>query len=250
MRRFVNTTSLVLGGSSGIGLASAIRIIAEGGRVIIVDKQPPLDIQITSFANWINCDIQLSDASTIISETLMTHKINLQYLINAAAIQTYGTTENTPEEVWHQSWEVNLMGYVRTIRACMPFISEKGGAIVNVSSIQAHRCRPNSSAYVATKGAISALTKTQALDFAERNIRVNCVEPAAIQTPLLDFAASKEDNPKLAIENWGKQHPLGRVGKPEEVAAAILFLLSDDASFITGTSLVVDGGVCASAFNI
>jgi NAD(P)-dependent dehydrogenase (short-subunit alcohol dehydrogenase family) len=250
MQRFVNTTTLVAGGSSGIGLACSQRLIVEGGHVIIVDKQPPLDQLIYDLNNWICCDISNSEAFTIISETLRGREINLNYLINSAAIQTYGTVENTSEEVWNQSWQTNLMGYVRTSRACLPFMNKNGGAIVNVSSIQAQRCRPNSSAYVATKGAISALTRTQALDFAQRNIRVNCVEPAAINTPLLNFAASKENNPELAIADWGKQHPLGRVGKPSEVASAILFLLTDDTSFITGTSLVVDGGVCASAFNI
>ena len=130
-------------------------------------------------------------------------------------------------------------------------IKSKSGSIVNVSSIQATRCRPEASAYVSMKGAISALTRTMALDYAKIGIRINAVEPAAIETPLLEIAANKAKIKKnKAFKVWGEQHPIGRIGTAEEVAQAIIFLASDKASFITGISLPVDGGVNASAFNI
>ena len=138
-------------------------------------------------------------------------------------------------------------------KKCLPFLKERCGAIVNTSSVQAFFSQPNVAPYTVSKAGIVALTRSMAVDFAKDKIRVNAVCPGSIDTPMLRWAAKVSSRGKESegdvIQRWGAHHPLGRVGEPEEVAQAVLFLASERASFITGATLTVDGGLSARLFD-
>ena len=153
---------------------------------------------------------------------------------------------DTDEDTWDRTLSVNLKGIYLAAKYCVPeMIKGGGGAIVNVASVQGLMSQPNVAAYAASKGAVIAMTRTMALDHAKDNIRVNSLCPGSIDTPLLRFAADmiSPEDPAGAIVEWGKLHPLGRVGQPSEMAEVVLFLVSDAASFMTGAAVVADGGL-------
>jgi NAD(P)-dependent dehydrogenase (short-subunit alcohol dehydrogenase family) len=127
-------------------------------------------------------------------------------------------------------------------------VARGGGSVVHVASVQAFTCLPRSAAYVATKGAVVALTRAMALDHAPDKVRVNCVCPGSIETPLLHYAARQEAEPAAMFAEWASRHPIGRIGKPEEVAEVILFLAGDQSSFVTGSPYLVDGALSAAAW--
>ena len=171
----------------------------------------------------------------------------LNVLVNSAGIQRYGTITDTPEETWDEVMSVNLKGIYWASRFAIPHIEEAGGgAVINLASVQAFASQSNVAAYTASKGAILALTRAMALDHADAGIRVNAICPAAIDTPMLRWAAELwkgDDTAEATIASWGKGHPAGRVGSIGEVAAVAAFLASDLCPFMTGADIKVDGGV-------
>jgi NAD(P)-dependent dehydrogenase (short-subunit alcohol dehydrogenase family) len=171
----------------------------------------------------------------------------IDILVNSAGIQRYGTVTDTPEEVWDAVMAVNLKGIFLAARHAIPLIAKRGGgSVINIASVQAYASQQNVAAYTASKGAILALTRAMALDHAAQGIRVNAICPASIDTPMLRWAADlwKGDSTQAAtLAAWGRAHPLGRVGRVEEIGAIAAFLASDACGFMTGADIKVDGGV-------
>jgi NAD(P)-dependent dehydrogenase (short-subunit alcohol dehydrogenase family) len=171
-------------------------------------------------------------------------------LVNSAGVQRYGTVVDTEEEVWDEVLDVNLKGIYLASRYAIPEMKKRGGgAIVNLSSVQAFASQTGVAAYTASKGGINALTRAMALDHAQENIRVNAVCPASVDTPMLRWSAELfrgEKSVEETLEDWGGMHPMGRVARAEEVAEVIAFLASSRASFVTGGDYKVDGGMLAA----
>ena len=182
------------------------------------------------------------------SITAVVNKYNaIDILVSNAGIQLYGDAVTTSEEEWDSLMGINLKGCFLVAKYAVPYMFERGGAIVIVGSVQSMTAISNSVAYVASKHGLLGLTRAMSLDYAHRGIRVNCVCPGAIDTPMLRWAAGLSDNPDKVIQTCNRMHPLGRIGRPEEVADAIAYLASPMASFITGAALLVDGGMLVPA---
>jgi NAD(P)-dependent dehydrogenase (short-subunit alcohol dehydrogenase family) len=170
-------------------------------------------------------------------------------LHNNAGVIRYGTVVELTVEDWDFILNINLRGTFLTCKYAIPEMRKRGGGtIVNTASAQAFASQKNVGAYSASKGGIVSLTQSIALDHARENIRCNCIAPGSIATPMLEDAANifVPHDPGQAINEWGNQHPLGRVGTPQEVANLVLFLASDDSSFCTGGCYRVDGGLLAN----
>ena len=251
--RFSEKTAVVTGAATGIGQAVALAFAKEGANVVLVDvnrKAAAATLESIEAEGGIGivviADVSSgADAQRIADEAVAAYG-KIDYLVASAGIQTYGTVVDTDEEVWDRTLAVNLKGIYLAAKYCIPqMIKGGGGAIVNVASVQGLMSQPNVAAYAASKGAIIAMTRTMALDHAKDNVRVNSLCPGSIDTPLLRFAADtfSPEDPQGAIADWGKLHALGRVGRPSEMADVALFLVSDAASFMTGATVVADGGL-------
>jgi NAD(P)-dependent dehydrogenase (short-subunit alcohol dehydrogenase family) len=243
--------AVVTGGSKGIGAAAAQALGSEGMKVVIVDvdreagqKSAAAIAEGGTEAQFVEADVSRSEAARRAAEEAVSSFGRIDVLVNSAGIQRYGDVVETPEEVWDEVLGVNLKAMFLMAKHCVPHMTAAGGgAIVNVSSVQAFAAQRGVAAYAASKGGVIALTRAMAVDHAPA-IRVNCVCPGSVDTPMLRDAAAKFfEVPEDAIAQWGSMHPLGRVAKPEEVAALISFLASPKASFITGASILVDGGL-------
>ncbi len=152
--------------------------------------------------------------------------------------------ETTDESLWDRTLDVNLKGMFLTAKFAIPEIKKQGGgAVVNISSVQGLVCQRNVAAYATSKGGAIALTRAMAMDYARDNIRVNCICPGSIDTPLLRYGAGQHGPLEEVLKEWGKMHPIGRIGKAEEIAKTVLFLWSDDAGFLLAQPIVVDGGL-------
>ncbi|MCJ8013597.1 glucose 1-dehydrogenase [Paenibacillus sp. KQZ6P-2] len=257
MMRFDGKVALVTGGSKGIGLAAARFLAQEGASVAIISSHAATDI-----ANEL-CEM-LGDKRVIAIQANVSKAVQVQeavqqtvdsfggidMLVNSAGVQRYGDVVDTDESVWDEVIDVNLKGMYLASKYCIPQMRKRGGgAIVNVSSVQAYVAQQQVAAYSASKGGINALTRAMAVDHASENIRVNVVCPASVDTPMLRWAADKfkgESTQEEVIQSWGKMHPIGRVGTTEEVAELIAYLCSDAAGFITGADIKVDGGLLAT----
>lgn len=244
--------ALVTGGASGIGFAIAQRFLAEGAQVVIADVNPKQAREAAAKSHdKLGCTVgdvsKLADAERMVREAV--GQIGgLEILINNAGIETTGSVTSALDEEWERQINVNLHGTYRMSRFAVPeIIKAGGGAIVNMASVGGLVAVPEYSAYGASKAAIVQLTRNMAADYAGKKIRVNCLCPGAVDTPLLQRACEKVggDHPEKIRELYASFTLMKRIAQPEEVAAAALFLASDEASFITGVALPVDGGFTA-----
>ena len=197
-----------------------------------------------------HCDVTKPDdvASLIAAAEKKTGKVDVLVNNAGAAIGGMKIYDMTIEQ-WHKQIDLNLTSMFLAIKAALPAMLKAGrGSIVNLASMQAHVGIPGWSAYAATKGGVIAMTQQLAVEFAPEGVRVNSISPGAIQTPMNDRIVAEQGEQMLRI--WNHMHPLGRIGQPEEVAAAAVFLGSDAASFITGVDLKVDGGVTLQTRNV
>jgi NAD(P)-dependent dehydrogenase (short-subunit alcohol dehydrogenase family) len=245
--RFEGRVSIITGAASGIGLATAEAFAAEGASVVLLDiddergEHAARGIEATGAqAVYLHADVSSSGACKRAVALAFERFGRIDFLVNCAVNFNFRGLDATPAD-WERCLHVNIEGCAAMVQACAPALSDSGsGSVVNVSSTSGHIAQPGRWTYNSTKGAILSLTRCQALDLAPMRIRVNSVSPGTIWTPEVDRLAGEDRARWEPI--WGRYHMLRRCGDPEEVARPILFLCSDDASFITGTDLPVDGG--------
>ncbi|MBS0521876.1 MAG: SDR family oxidoreductase [Proteobacteria bacterium] len=242
--------AIVTGAASGIGAASARLFAAEGARVALVDLD---EGGLAAVADEIRAkggealeivaDVSRDDQAGAGVDRVLQAWGKVDVLMTAAGISLGGTVDKIDEAIWDRTFAINVKGtYLWVHHAIRPMIAAGSGAIVTVGSQLAQASLGKNAAYVASKGAIASFTKTIAVDHAAQGIRVNALMPGVIDTPMPARSLQRQADPEAARQVWRQRHPMGRIGQPEEVARAALFLASDDSSFVTGTLLFVDGG--------
>jgi NAD(P)-dependent dehydrogenase (short-subunit alcohol dehydrogenase family) len=257
--------AIITGGGAGIGEASALAFAEEGVNVAVVDLDAARGEAVAARINeqtaassqrvkpgqaiFIRANVSLSrDAQQIADQTIEAFG-RIDILHNNAGIPGPGTVVTTEEELWDRVLSVNLKSVYLVSKYVIPqMIKTGGGAIINTASVQAQLASTNSAAYVASKGGVAALTRAMAMDFVQDKIRVNAILPGSINTPTLQAVAQEQAEPDKALAQWGAGHPIGRLGTPQEVAKLVVFLSSEAASFITGASYLIDGGLAARLF--
>jgi NAD(P)-dependent dehydrogenase (short-subunit alcohol dehydrogenase family) len=249
MKRFDGRSIFVSGAASGIGRATAVRFGQEGGKVACGDvnvagaEETAESIRKAggeAFA--VPCDVTSPGAVTeAIGEAVRRHG-GLYALANVAGIGFFRRTTETTLEEWNRMIAINLTGQFLTCKEAIPHIVAAKGAIVNVGSVAGLKSHPYSAAYCASKGGVVQLTRALAVEYGRKDVRINCLCPGGIETPLIGKFTLPEGVSQAALT---RIMPLGRLGKPEEVAGTIAFLSSEDAMYINGATIVVDGGMIA-----
>lgn len=253
--RLENKVALITGATSGIGRATALLFAQEGARLILVGRTQEAGARVAAEveaakgeAHFLKADVSQAGEVQAMARAALERWGRVDILVNNAggSREGRGSVTQVSEPNWSKVLQTNLKGVYLVSKEALPSMMEKGGgAIVNTASSYGLVAARNMAAYCAAKGGVIALTRQMAVDYAPYNIRVNCVCPGAILTPLLeDYMGSTED-PEQTRRFLGERCPQGRIGRPEEVAQAVLFLASEEASYITGVALPVDGGLTA-----
>ncbi|MCZ6680136.1 MAG: SDR family NAD(P)-dependent oxidoreductase [Candidatus Poribacteria bacterium] len=257
MSDFTNKVVIVTGGAKGIGRAICLAFAGKGAQVLCADIDETAGAQITDEAADLAGSIQFQRADVAhnatcqsVVETAVAAWGGVDVLCNNVGIQpasSYLPAHELPEEMWDRIVDVCLKSYFLMTQHCIPSMKQRGGGvIINTASVQGLQSMKGVSAYAASKGGILSLTRQLALEYAEDNIRVLAVNPGTIDTPLVAEAVALTGGDLAALKTqWGNAHPLGRIGQPDEIANVVLFLASDQASFMTGESVCVDGGMMA-----
>lgn len=237
--RFEDKVCLVTGGGSGIGRATCMQLAAEGGRVAVIDVDEARARQVAESIGpagdrslALMADVGVSAHIRRSVDSVVTQWGRIDVLVNNAAMMTFDPIAQLPDDAWDRLMNVNLKSVFLFCKCALPYMPD-GSAIVNVSSVHAHETTRGVVPYATSKGGMEAFTRGFSEELVQRKIRINCVAPGAVDTPMLWH------NPNVLN---GTEAVRGAVGKPEDVAAAICFLAAPEARFITGTTLVVDGG--------
>lgn len=246
MSKLQGKVALITGGNSGIGLETARRFVLEGAKVAIVGRnQQELDQATKSIGSnviSIQADVsKLSDLDKMVSQVKEAYgKIDI--LFANAGIASFASITDATEAHFDSHFDINVKGLFFTVQKCLPIIKNGGNIIVN-SSIAGFTAAPGLSVYSATKAAVRSFARTWSLDLKERKIRVNSISPGPIETPIFNKMGLSETDRNQFIEHILGDSPLGRMGTPDEIAKAMVFLASDDSSYVTGINLCVDGGL-------
>lgn len=252
MAEFEGKVALITGGTSGIGTATAEAFAREGAKVVVTGRREDKGNEVVEKikqtggeAIFVKTDVQIAEEiKNMVAQTIETFG-RLDFAVNNAGIEQYfKPLAETSEKVYDMVMDTNVKGVWLSLREEIPAMLKTagGGAIVNMSSVFGVIGAANGPVYSASKHAVIGLTKSIALEFAKKNIRVNAVLPAAIETPMIDRFTQGEAE---ALKFFESLHPVGRVGKPAEVADACIWLCSEKSSFVTGSSFRVDGGFTA-----
>jgi len=249
-------TAIVTGASSGIGRATSLAFAREGARVALVSRNGERLSEVAakiqkSGGEAIVAPVDITNTNALKKsfETIMSHfSGQLDILVNAAGIIATGTIENTTLHDWDKMFAINVRSVFYLSQLAVHFLKKTKGTIVNVSSVTGLRAFPNVLAYATSKAAVDQLTRSAALELAPMGIRVNAVNPGVVVTELHKRGGMDDETYQKFLEHSKTTHPLGRVGKPEEVADLILFLVSPHAGWITGVTYSIDGGRAQTCF--
>jgi len=257
MPTFDNKVVIVTGGAKGIGRGICWAFAQKGAQVLCADVDEAAGVQLVAEAGDLagtiqfrRADVAKSSECQALVEAVVADWGGVDVLCNNVGIQptnSYAPAHELPEELWDRILDVNLKSAFLMSKYCIPEMQKRGGGvIINTASVQGLQSMKGVSAYAASKGGILSLTRQLALEYAEDNIRVLAVNPGTIDTPLVAeaIAASGQDPQEAKVE-MAQAHPIGRVGQPEDIANAVLFLASEKASFMTGEYVCVDGGMMA-----
>jgi len=244
--RLAGKTAIVTGGGSGIGRAIAAAFVCEGAQVVICGRgarkleQAATEIGPQCLA--VAADVShTEDINRLVDQTVRKFK-RLDIVVNNAGILLAGTAESLTEEQWEQTYKTNVRAVWQLSRAALPHLRAAGrGSIINIASVLSSLGARNRVAYAASKGAVLAMSRAMALDHAEENIRINCICPGIVETEMV--AAFNVD--EKARQQRIAAHPMGRFGRPADMAGLAVFLASDEASWITGAAFPADGGYSA-----
>ncbi len=248
-KKFAGKVAVVTGATSGIGHACAVGFAHEGANVVCVGRKEEALKTVAdevrgagAEALTIRADLSVdSEADRVIDESVEAFG-GIDVLVNAAGFLTTGTIETTAIDSWDEMMNVNVRAVFRLMQRSLPSLIERRGNIVNVSSVTGLRSFPGVLAYCVSKAAVDQLTRCSALELAAKGVRVNAVNPGVVVTEIHKRGGMNNEAYAAFLEHSKTTHPLGRTGRPEEIAALVLFLASDDASWVTGATYSIDGG--------
>ncbi len=246
---FAEKVVIVTGASSGIGRATALAFSHGGASVVAVGRdRTTLESVVAELGHEgghaiaVAADVTGEDAPESIVTSAVTRFGAVDVLVNAAGIIAFGSTDQTADDRWDEMMAINVRAPFRLMRAAFPHLKTRRGAVVNVSSVNGRRVFPGLAAYNTSKGALDHLTRCAAIEWAPHGVRVNAVNPGVTVTNLHRRDGLNDETYSAFLARSKETHPLGRPGEPSEVAALITFLASDQAGFITGETIAVDGG--------